>query len=223
MLSLSIAETSFNSKPSSPDMKKGRLNHFSMPGSIPYDLEAAGSSRSTINSVPLIRQCGIEGCRSIALGGKCDFRICCSNGCNRILCKEHTAKSENPDEDGMKDKVCTECQPKVDLITWMWLIIIIGLPFLLSLPAVFLYANKTGELWNIKQSELHDESTAIRWRYYELTWQKLLSMRMTAIGQDDNCCWEMPTSSHEAYMAWWRGKLIWSTNTEWHLFLHSDN
>ena len=135
VLSISIAETSFNgSKPASPESK--RLNHIQFPtsgnkGLNLIDLEATGSAVSK-GSVPMIRTCGFEGCTAIAVGGKCEFRICFTNGCNRVLCKEHTAKSENMDEGGLKDKVCVECQPRVDRVTMLWLIILIGIPFLLS-------------------------------------------------------------------------------------------
>ena len=148
VLEMSIAETSFNtSKPPSPDGKRANFNKFSAFGDQRFNLSdlEAGSAISS-GSIPMIRTCGIMGCTAIAIGGKCDFSICFTNGCNRVLCKEHTAKSESPDEDGLAGHVCNECQPRVDRVTMLWLIIFIGIPFLLSLPAVFLYSTQTGDL-----------------------------------------------------------------------------
>ena len=149
VLEMSIAETSFNtSKPPTPDGKRAGFNQFSTFGNPKFnlsDLETAGSFVSQ-GSVPVIKTCGIQGCTALAIGGKCDFSICFTNGCNMALCNEHTAKSENSDEDGLTGHVCTECQPRVDRVTMFWLIILIGIPILLSLPAVFLYSTQTGDL-----------------------------------------------------------------------------
>ena len=148
VLEMSIAETSFNtSKPPTPDGKRVNCDQFSSFGNPKFnfnDLEVAGSVSQ--GSIPMLKTCGIDGCTALAIGGKCDFRICFTNGCNKVLCKEHTAKSENPDEDGLTGHVCVECQPRVDRVTMFWLILLIGIPVLLSLPAVFLYSTQTGDL-----------------------------------------------------------------------------
>lgn len=149
--SASIAEcqTQDNSRQGSPYCRRGKLGDVSSEKKNPfsiYDLEAHGSTASRTSSMnfPKIRECGYEGCKAIAIGGKCDFRVCCSTGCNRLLCKEHTAKTENSEEDGLHNKVCVDCKPRVDKLTFYWCIVLIGTPFLLSLPAIFLYANQTG-------------------------------------------------------------------------------
>ena len=55
------------------------------------------------------------------------------------MCKEHTAVME-PDEVGLQNMVCTGCKEHVSRIQIYWLIAIITIPMLLSLPAIFLYS-----------------------------------------------------------------------------------
>ena len=106
-ISIATSHTRNNSRDSSP--YKRRRNQSDVRDK--HDLEAysAHSSQKNTISIPSLLTCGIDGCNQIALGGRCEFRVCCSTGCNKVLCKEHTAKPENPDEVGLINKVCVEC------------------------------------------------------------------------------------------------------------------
>ena len=112
--------------------------------SLGVDLEA---SQALANStqVPSLPTCEVEGCNLLALGGVCAYRICCSNGCGKQLCKEHTAVME-PDEVGLRNMVCTGCKEHASRVQIYWLIAIIVVPILLSLPAVFLYSMQADQV-----------------------------------------------------------------------------
>ena len=104
--------------------------------------------RSPSTPVPMLPTCEVDGCNLLAIGGVCEYKICFSSGCGKQLCKEHTAIME-PDEVGLQNKVCTNCKSSASRIQIYWLIAIIAIPMLLSLPAIFLYSMSTEQVWAI--------------------------------------------------------------------------
>ena len=82
----------------------------------------------------------MEGCTEIADGGQCDFRVCCSKGCQRQLCAKHMVPDdEDVEDDAFKNKVCTGCEKRANRAFWTTIFAVLFVPIMAALPAIIFY------------------------------------------------------------------------------------
>lgn len=86
--------------------------------------------------------CDFENCMEYASAGTCDYRVCCSKGCQRNLCDQHIVKpDEGIDDDALGSRVCVECQGRANRAFYFAIFLVVGLPLLAMLPAIFFYGD----------------------------------------------------------------------------------
>ena len=107
----------------------------------PRSWVAPSNGRAYLPSLAL-PTCQIESCRQIALGGTCEYKLCFSKGCGRKLCVDHVMQTEPGTEgdDPLEGKVCVECSDRASRAFWLSVLIAIGIPLVLMLPAILLYS-----------------------------------------------------------------------------------
>ena len=80
-----------------------------------------------------MRLCDIDNCQAHAVG-KCDFRYCCTKGCDACFCSDH--KGSGTCMGRMEDSTCCACQPRLyrSMFRQIWvslliLVVVLGLEF----------------------------------------------------------------------------------------------
>lgn len=86
--------------------------------------------------------CDFENCMNQASAGVCDYRVCCSKGCQKNLCDKHIVKpDEDIDDDALGSRVCVECQGRANQAFYLAILLVVGLPLMVMLPAIFFYGD----------------------------------------------------------------------------------
>ena len=89
--------------------------------------------------------CEVAGCLNRADAGTCNYRICCSKGCQRNMCASHIVEADAEIEDDAfhrDNRVCRECETRANRAFWLAVFLIIGVPILAALPAILLYGSE---------------------------------------------------------------------------------
>ena len=89
-------------------------------------------------------ECEVDGCLNRADAGTCNYRICCSKGCQRNMCALHIVEADPEIDDDAFNKdnrVCRECETRANRAFWLAVLLIIGVPILTALPAILLYGS----------------------------------------------------------------------------------
>jgi len=96
-----------------------------------------------------LRVCQVDGCDSVATGGVCSFAICFRRGCERDYCLNHAGEGiVNNDEEmqteamAHSDTVCLECQSKLKSTYKIAMLLLLLVPILFMMPAIFMYSNE---------------------------------------------------------------------------------
>lgn len=80
----------------------------------------------------------------MADAGSCNYRVCLSKGCQRNVCALHIVEADPEiDDDAFNtdNRVCHDCEARANRAFWLAICLLIGVPIMAALPAIFLYGS----------------------------------------------------------------------------------